>query len=286
MNKKEEKQKKAKSKVLHTLSGDMLGVLQENQDGLVKKIIHEQETREERRKNYSAGSKKNQLYMFLSFVFLVGAFVAVFLVLTRDQLGSVEVAPRWQPRIFTDSSVLVEADGLKKDDISNAVYQEVVTSPIPRGEVEGIYLVEENNLMNFPRLVEATKASVPDNRIDIFGRNFMMGSFTNTNKSLFILLDVRSFQDAFPVMRFWEEKMFLDLHGFFGYKISASTEELLTKDFEDQVVQNKNARVLYDAQGNIVMMYVFVDEGSVVIASKEEAVKEVIARLAASQVRK
>ncbi len=107
-----------------------------------------------------------------------------------------------------------------------------------------------------------------------------------TGKDLFILLKVRSFNDVFNPLRAWENKMFSDLHGFFGIPVNAYTSYLLTRGFEDGIIQNKNARILYNTEGKIVMMYVYADENSVIIANTEEAVKEVMLRLAASKVRK
>ncbi len=106
------------------------------------------------------------------------------------------------------------------------------------------------------------------------------------NKDLFILLKYRSFSDVFAPMRSWENKMFEDLNEFFGYSISTDTSYLLTKNFEDGIVQNKNARILRDDDGNIVIMYVYTDDNSLIITNSQDATKEVIGRLASSKVRK
>ena len=58
------------------------------------------------------------------------------------------------------------------------------------------------------------------------------------------------------------------------------------KDFEDGIVQNQNARILYDAEKKIVMMYIFADENSVIITGTESAAREIMLRLASSRVKK
>jgi hypothetical protein len=80
--------------------------------------------------------------------------------------------------------------------------------------------------------------------------------------------------------------MFSDMRGFFGISLSADTKYLLTKNFEDGIVVNKNARILYDKDNNIVMMYIFADDNSVIITNSTNAAREVILRLAASQIKK
>ncbi|MEJ0001673.1 MAG: hypothetical protein WDN09_00565 [bacterium] len=66
-----------------------------------------------------------------------------------------------------------------------------------------------------------------------------------------MLLNERSFADVFDGMRAWEPKMFSDVHGFLGIGVTDANSYLLTKPFEDGVVQNRNARVLYDNAGNV-----------------------------------
>ena len=80
--------------------------------------------------------------------------------------------------------------------------------------------------------------------------------------------------------------MFSDLHGLFGVDINADTNYLLTKDFEDGIVGNKNAHILRNKDGNMVFEYVFADDTSVVITNKDEVAQEVMLRLASGQIKK
>ena len=80
--------------------------------------------------------------------------------------------------------------------------------------------------------------------------------------------------------------MLYDLHGFFGVNISADTNYLFTKDFEDGIVQNKNARILRDNEGKTVLMYVFADDNTVILTNSDAAVGEIITRLNSGQIKK
>ena len=80
--------------------------------------------------------------------------------------------------------------------------------------------------------------------------------------------------------------MFYDLHGFFGTDITVDTTYLVTKDFADGLVVNKSARILYDKDGKIVLMYVYADDTSVIITNTQEAAQEIMNRLSAGQIRK
>jgi hypothetical protein len=92
--------------------------------------------------------------------------------------------------------------------------------------------------------------------------------------------------DIFKPLQLWETEMFSDLHAFFGQSITAENKYLLTEAFEDAIIENKNARVLYTKDGDISLMYVYIDENSVVIANTNTAVREIMLRLLSSQIKK
>ncbi|MDO8659322.1 MAG: hypothetical protein Q7K54_01850, partial [Candidatus Parcubacteria bacterium] len=120
----------------------------------------------------------------------------------------------------------------------------------------------------------------------LIGDNFLTGVVNGATKTFFILMKVNSMSDVFNPLRIWENKMFTDLHGFFSVDISPETKYLLTKEFTDGIVQNKNARILYDTNNNIVMMYIMADDNSVIITNNENTAREVMLRLASAQIKK
>jgi len=107
-----------------------------------------------------------------------------------------------------------------------------------------------------------------------------------SSKDFFILLKMRSVADIFDGLQAWENKMFAELHGFLGIDFSSDTKYLLTKNFEDGIVENKNARILYDKDNKIVLMYVLADDNSVIITDSQSATHEIMLRLASGQVKK
>jgi len=52
----------------------------------------------------------------------------------------------------------------------------------------------------------------------------------------------------------------------------------------DRVVDNKDARVLVDPDGNVAMLYTFLDKQTLVIASSAESLKEILFRLTAGRI--
>jgi len=285
---------KLKNKGVETYAGDMAKVINDSEAGIIKKIIHEQEEQEEQKKNLSPESKKNKTFMIIGVVLIIFALIAVVVItIFGKQIFTVTVAPQFAPIIFTDSMKFKEVAGLTKDEIAETIKNEVAGTKVKVGGVEGIYLTEKKKVIGFRKLLTLIKGNVVLNQITFVDDNFLMGVANKdttadggASKNLFILLKMRSFADIFDGMKAWEQKMFFDLHGFFGVNINADTNYLQTKDFEDGIVQNKNARILRDKDGKIVLMYVFADDTSLIITNSEITAKEIILRLASSQIRK
>lgn len=290
-----EKKEKIEYKVVETYAGDMAEVIGNDKEGLVKKIIHDEEEHELQKRDLSPESKKNKFFMFASFLLITLTLIILSFFIFKKEDNSVLVEEQFTPIIFNDKSIFLEVAGLKRGEVAQVVLNEVNTTKVKKGGVEGIYLTENKQILGLRRFVSLIESSfVPGDNVLFVNDNFLMGVVNNVGsepapdtiskgKDLFILLQVRSATDIFNALRAWEGKMFSELHTFFGVSISADTGYLLTKDFEDGIVENKNARILYGKDNQIVLMYVFADNNSIVITNSREATREIILRLSSGQ---
>ena len=97
--------------------------------------------------------------------------------------------------------------------------------------------------------------------------------FSNTNN--FLLHHLNSYLN----------NILTDLAPFIGINVSSDTNYLFRKDFTDSIVENKNARVLYDNDGKPVLMYIFANDNSVIITNAQNAAHEIMLRLASGEVK-
>ncbi|KKQ87440.1 MAG: hypothetical protein UT09_C0016G0008 [Parcubacteria group bacterium GW2011_GWF2_38_8] len=281
-----EKDNKLKSKNVQTYTEDMVKAIESDKGGLIKKIIHEEEEHEAEKKNLSPRSKRNKLFMSISIILVFFALVVlVFLEFFRENINIVSVAPQFVPIIFNDQTVFKAVDELSKDEITQTILNEVNSTEVKIGGVEGIYLTENKKVVGFRKFIALLKSNLVLDQADFVSDAFLIGTVNKETKDFFILFQARSFTDVFPIMRVWESKMLSDLHGFFGVGISSETNYLFTEDFENGIVENKNARILYDHDGEIVLMYIFADDNSIIVANSEPAAREVILRLASSHIK-
>lgn len=283
----ENKENKITSKKVETYTEDMVKALERDKQGLVKKIIHEEEEREIEKINLSPSSKKNKVFMLVSIIFILCAFgILVFLAFFQENINTTPAVPEAVSLIFTDRTEFKPIDGLNKEKIIDTVWNQINDTKVKVDGVEGIYLTENKKVIGFKRFATVLKTSLVD-PIGYISDNFLTGVVNQEKtKDFFILLKIRSFTDVFPLMRAWETKMLYDFHGFFGLSLNPQNNYLFTKDWEDGIVQNKNARMLKDNDGKIVLMYVFVSDTSLVISDSEVATAEVMLRLASSQIKK
>lgn len=281
-------------KIVQTYAEDMASVLENDKEGLIKKIIHGEEEHEMEKKNLSPESQKNKMFMLISILLIFLALVTLFFFFFRKDINTVPVAEQFVPIIFNEQSTFLEIDGLKKDEIVQTVAKEVSTTKVKVGGVEGIYLTENKQIIGLRRFISLMKSDFAPNNNRLFvNDNFLMGAFLSglspdlpTAGDFFMIIKVRSTADIFDSLRTWENKMLLDLHGLLGIALSADTNYLYTKNFEDGIVDNKNARVLNDQNGKMILSYIFADENSVIITGSQPAAHEIMLRLASAQKKK
>lgn len=284
-------EKETKNKIIQTYAEDMAKVLESDKSGVIKKIIHGEEESEKEKKILSPESGRNKFFMFTGIMLVILALGAlVFLFFKKD----VQVAPiekQLTPIIFTDKSNFLEVAGLKKDEITQTILSEISTADLKNKEIEGIYLTENKKVAGLRKFVKLIKSDLVLDNNGLASDNFLLGT---VNKDFFILLKVKNLSDIFDSLRAWENTILNDLHSFFGIELSAETKYLFTKDFEDGIVENRNARILYEksnqleneSEKKIILMYVFADDNSVIISNNIDTVREVMLRLASSKVKK
>jgi hypothetical protein len=279
---------KLKNKNVETYAADMVKAIGSDKGGLIKKIIHEEEEHEAEKINLSPGSRKNRLFMFISITLIILALgVLIFFAFFNNKINTISIAPQTTPAVFIDQTDFTPVDGLTKDGIEKTIFNQANNTKVKIGGINGIYLTENKKVVGFSRFSTLIKSSFTASQLGQIGDNFLLGAFNNKEtKDLFVLLKVKSFSGIFPVMQSWESKMLYDLHGFFGVVLSPDTNYLFTKSFEDGIVANKNTRILRDNNGNIVLMYVFINDSSIIITNSEAATNEVILRINSSQIKK
>jgi len=277
---------KIRNKSVQTYASDMAGVIDGDKTGLLKKIIHEEEYRDQEKINLSPESTQNKIMLIASWMFLIVSLGILLFFLFQKNISTVDVSPQFAPMIFTDNTDFLEIFELKKEQVLQTIANTILESKANSKGVEAIYLTENKSIVGLERFAKILEANFVFPKDKKISDNFLMGVVNQNSKDFFILMKITALEDVFLSMRDWELKMLTDLGPIFGINLSANTKDLFTKSFEDGYIQNKNARILFDANNNIVLMYVYTSDDSVLITKTEAVTKEVMLRLASSKIKK
>jgi len=273
---------KPKNVHVETYADHLAGAMHDNSEGAIRKIIEQERAYEEAKRNLSPKKVANQLYLYSGIVVMVVALGIVGYVAMGKVKKEVPLEPQYTPIVFNDDTVFAEVDADKEKTVASLLSKARAGEMDEKG-LRGIYLTENKQIIGFSRFLSLMEANITLGEVNPFQENFLLGAVEGDTRDLFVLIRVTSFAEAFNSLRGWERKMFYDLHDLFEVPLNTDTSYLQIKDFEDGIVENKNARVLRDNDGKIVIMYVFADEDFVIISKSESAVREVVLRLAGSR---
>ncbi|MES2315119.1 MAG: hypothetical protein V4486_00060 [Patescibacteria group bacterium] len=270
-------------KLVKTYATDMAEAMGDNQGGMIKSIIREEEAKQKEHSNPEL--IKNRIFLGAGVLLIIAALVTLgYFYFSKKSIGTIQVE-NITPMIFTDKSEKVEIADLNKDQITKAIWDKAAGVDMKYGGVEELAVVKQDKMVGLREFIQAIKSPLVLSGRQFVDDNFLVGVYAWETKSPFILIRMRSIPDIFTSMHDWESKMFYDLHGIFGTEINADTNYLLTKDFEDGIVENKNSRILHTNEGNVALMYVFLDDTHLMIANDLQAVHEVVVRLAGSRIK-
>ncbi len=274
-----DQENRLKHKAVTTFTEDMTRVLEGDQGGIIKKIIHEEEQREKEKTNFSPQSRKNKLYM-LSGVTMITVALSIFLYSLLSRPSNTVIIPeKVAPALYTDKSFYLEIDGLTKAGIGSSILNEVAKAELPINGVETIYLTENKRVIDLRRFIEVMELSFVPGDTALVSDTFVLGVVNTEPRTPFILLKMRTMPDIFPALRAWEDKMSVELKEIFKGMPSNLT-------WNDGIVGNKNARMLSGTEGNEFLMYVFADNHSVVFSQNQKGAGEIMLRLLQSEIRK
>jgi hypothetical protein len=145
-------------------------------------------------------------------------------------------------------------------------------------------------------------SNIPDSLVRTMQPDFLLGVHSFAGNQPFLIVKVDSYQQAFSGMLGWEATMPQDLLPLFAYTPAAhentttttttntpasstqATTLPIASPFVDKVVENHDARVLYNNTGDIVLLWTFVDQHTLAITTNPATLREIISRLSVAPI--
>jgi len=281
---------------IRTFQSDVAETLKKQKTSVIQMVLAEQKKKYTTAEEASPKQPKNiaLIIVSLTLVFIgvsISGFAAWRYVQTQqeeaEQTKNLSGIPSL---IITEEKKGIDITGLTRDRIARAISGEINSVNIRLDTIEQIYLVRDvtnaadssltppsiQALVQTSEFWNALESGMPEALLRALAQDFFIGVRSFNGNQPFIILRADYFESAFAGMLRWEQSLARDVLPLFGTR---TTPELVTRPFVDVVIRNQDYRALRDEEGNIVLLYIFHDKNTVVIATADETIKEVIDRL-------
>ena len=223
--------------------------------------------------------------MIISIVlFVIGLGVIIILLIPKKETGGVlKNTPIIKPIIASEIIKNIDIAGVDKDRIMRFIADELNNNTLRLDVVENINLVENISLGEQPietsRFLHLIGSRVPPPLLRSLDDYFMIGLYAFDGNNLFVLFKTSSYENTFAGMLDWESEIFGEFYQMFNIDVSGERSELFNKKFKDIFVRNRDARAIIDENGEVVLMYLFINKNTIIITRDENSLLEVITRL-------
>jgi hypothetical protein len=277
-------------KPLQTYERDIADTIRHKETSVVSINLAEQKRKQESGETNTIKVEKftkNTVILFLSVILIiVGAgTLTLFYFLHKDK------APRIQPQaedilITLDSTKEVNLTGKNRNQIIEAVKKELSTHNAPLESIVKLSFVKltdgvQKKEEGIDEFLSPLSSDAPPSLLRSFDGVWIFGFQSADSNGPFIIAKLSSFENAFDGMLRWENHMAENLGPIIINQEGGPVE--LKKTFEDEVVNNKDVRVLKNVRGETAIMYSFLNEKTLLITNNERTFKEILNRFLASK---
>lgn len=208
---------------------------------------------------------------------------------------TITVATQIPSLIAPDSQKIVSFNNLSKEQIVSSVRSAYEQS---EGEIGKIYEIIPTQSISSTTvrftaqdLIAKMDFDMPDTLKRSLTDRWMLGVYGGEAQKIpFIILTTDFFQNTFAGMLEWEDSMPEEMADFLDYRQKAETNRdmgtstiaayfAIKGQFEDRIVRNRDVREFRDGTGDLLLLYSFLDEDTVVISTSESVLGDLIDRI-------
>ncbi len=228
-------------------------------------------------------------------VLLAGVVLTV--VLARPTSVPAAVAPQ-APFIAVDDSkfVALPASPHTREELMTILQAARIQAKLSLGLIQWLYIAEspatkdgQYRPIGSAELLGTMVPEMPEKLLRVLSNQYLLGLHSFDENQPFLLLQVDSYETAYAGMLEWERTLQSDLSPLFTripspQKTGAtlpdeSPLQFIRSNFLDRVVENRDARVVQNINGDILMLWTFLGRNTVLITTNEYTLREVLSRL-------
>lgn len=271
---------------IRTYAADIAGIMKKEKGSVIKIALAEQERRQTYKENRDPTNIKNMIVMILGFLFIAaGIFVFVYTIIQRSAPVPVVVAPVAVPSLFyTENQTQTDITTITRGNLFSAIHKALEAGFAENDTMTTIALIAGSGAGKSPISAQAFFSKlgikVPERAQNTLTGQFMLGVYKQENKgNLFLVLKTKDFNESFSAMKEWEVSMVNDMVRLFKIDPLLFSGDIFLKEFESGVAFNKEARTVFDENGQLVLSYVYLDRTTIAITNYMPAVEEIIKRI-------
>ena len=247
---------------------------------------------------------KNVLLVILSIVFVVAGVGGGYYLYRQSSRANSLILK--QP---TKISGLINADiqktlklpSLEKDKLIGFLSDNFKNSEVGEGKVTEFILNQEigstTKRVTGSQFVNSIKFEITDTLKRSITDKWMIGMYSSGGQTElgpqnlpFIILETDFFQNAFSGMLKWENTMPDEFADIFNYreKVASMNEEIPTifyasrgirGIYKDRVIMNRDIREFVSTNGELLLLYTFIDKNTILITTSEAVIPEILNRI-------
>jgi hypothetical protein len=232
-----------------------------------------------RRLNETESQSKKILFLTGGILLIAGLAAAGWLFFFKEKPAPNETIlqpPR--PPILSENQQIVNLKSEKRSELIDIIQTAAETNIGPGTILNLPFLLETNGTKEYiqaKKFLSILGINLPINLNQSLEGNFTFGIFNNQKQNEpFLILKISSFDFAFGGTLDWEKNMAGDLKEIMSIKNLPPPN----KKFEDKVIKNWDARILYDDSNNPVIAYAFIESRYLVITPDISTFEEIIRR--------
>lgn len=280
----EKKHHEDEASPIRTYSTDLAQAVRKDEMSVIKAAMQSERQRQEEEMAKSASSPKNRLYIIVGIALIAVTLLGIMAVQYYKNKMSPDIIPSQAqiPSLITaENTTSLEVGGMSQDKIVDLVRTAANNLFAPNNEIVNIYLTDastgKKHIIETQTFLTNIKSQAPFALTETLSKNFMFGVYTKAEMHYpFLILQTTDFSNAFPAMASWERDMFSDFYLPFNLP---NNEDYFTTKFTDQLVENRDTRVVKNDAGEILLLYGFADEKSLIITTSIDSYTEILHRV-------
>ncbi|MEI6042113.1 MAG: hypothetical protein WCQ00_00915 [bacterium] len=310
-----------KTSSVHTFKDDMAAESSKGNFSIGKIVMaNSKKAHEEENNNRNAQDTNNHIGIKLGVIFLciiiIGALAYLGLNLAKTpQEVSNQANPTEQVVngiLYSEQNVTLPVNNKTKANIYKDISKEISSVKIPTGKMKSLIFTYQEGAsttqISASDFLNLIAPSAPDILVRNIRKEYVFGYYSYDTSEPFIILKSSNYDSVFAGMLDWEKSMYADLGELLVNKDSISvaptnitsasttsttptpstTDTVIKTEYDtgfvDKIISNNDTRVLYRQNGNIAFFYTFFNKDTVIIATSEQSLREIIYRLTSGKI--